>query len=148
MAPAPALHRADGTEISYSSSDCDADAILATILERGGRKFEAVQEEVGLVEAVTAPVLLGLIAGVFWYLIFSAAGEHAEGHEVEVKGRRKGVQRMMIMVADLIGYNGALALGALLAAWVLYSTVSRVVKRPQRTVWLPTSTPDPTAATA
>lgn len=131
------LHSQDGTKLDFSTSDSDADGILAAILEKAGRTFSPAHEEIGAVEAAVPPLFLGVFAGIIWGLIYNAASEHAAGHEIEVKGRRQGLQKLTIWIADLLGYNGVLAIGAVLGALLLGWLVMRLVKRPLRTVWLP-----------
>jgi hypothetical protein len=44
---------------------------------------------------------------------------------------------MMIWAAELLGVNGTIAVGAVGLAFVVGWAARRLVKRPQRTVWLP-----------
>lgn len=131
------LHSQDGAKLDFSTPNSDADGILATILERAGRTFSPAQEEIGVVEAAVPPLFVGLFAAIFWGLIHDAASKHADGQEVVVKGRRQGLQHLTIWAADLLGYNGVMAVGAALGALLLGWLVLRLVKRPLRTVWLP-----------
>jgi hypothetical protein len=66
------------------------------------------------------------------------AGKIAGGEAVEVKRfRRRGLQRMLITVAELQGPEGTIAVGVVLLALVLGWATTRIVRRPKRTVWLP-----------
>ncbi|WP_165072810.1 hypothetical protein [Paludisphaera rhizosphaerae] len=131
------LHSQDGAKLDFSTPNSDADVILAAILEKAGRSFSPAQEEIGAVEAALPPMFLGLIAGLFWAAVYDSASKLAAGEEIVVKGRRQGLQKLTIWVADLLGYNGVLAIGAVLGALLLGWLVMRLVKRPLRTVWLP-----------
>lgn len=131
------LHAQDGSTVKFNTPNSDADGILATILERAGRTFSPGQEAIGVFEAVLPPTILGVLGGLFWMALYDTVKKHAMGEEVEVKGRRQGMQKLLIGVADTLGYNGVLAVGALLAAVILTWLAMRLVKRPLRTVWLP-----------
>ena len=131
------LHGQDGATLKFNTPNSDADGILTAILERGGRTFSPSQEAIGVVEAALPPAILGLIGGLFWMGLYDTVKKHAVGQEVEVSGRRQGMQKLMIWGADLLGYNGVVAIGAVLGALLLGWLVTRLVKRPLRTVWLP-----------
>ncbi|WZO98315.1 hypothetical protein EP7_005375 [Isosphaeraceae bacterium EP7] len=126
------------TSISYSTGDSDADTILQTILERSGRTYQPTQEEVGVVEAVLPPLFVGGIVGLFLGGVYSAATEIAAGNDVEVDGlRRRGLKRLLITIAEIIGVNGSIAIGVILLALIVAWIIRRIVHRPERTVWLP-----------
>jgi len=135
------LHGGDGgsTKIAYTTGENDAGAILETILAKSDRPFRPTQEEIGVVEAVVPPAIVGVIGGLLWAVVYDSATKLAAGQSVEAHGRRAGMQRMMIWAAELLGVNGTLAVGAGLLALMLGWSVMRVVKRPERTVWLPDS---------
>lgn len=130
---------ADGTQsLSFSTADSNADEILRTILAQSGRTFQPTQEEIGVVEALLPPVILGALGGLFWAGVYQAAGKLAAGEEVAVKGvRRRGLQRMLIAVAEVLGTNGTIAVGVVLLVLILAWTAHQLVRRPERTVWLP-----------
>lgn len=123
-------------ELAYSSGEKDAGEILQAILAQSGKTFEPAQEEIGVVEAVLPPVILGGIGAALWFAVYSSANEPA-GKEIEVHGRRQGMKRMLIMIGQTLGPNGAIAVGAVLAALILGWMAMRIVKRPERTVWRP-----------
>ncbi|QEH31885.1 hypothetical protein OJF2_03520 [Aquisphaera giovannonii] len=125
------------TKLSFTTPGSDADAILAEILGRSGRSFETATEEIGVGEAIVPPLIVGAFAGLIWAVVYGMAGQLASGKEVEIKGRRQGMQQMALWVAELLGYNGTLAVGAVLGLLIVGWLVARLVKRPQRTVWLP-----------
>lgn len=127
----------DGTKLKFTSSNADADAILATILERGGRTFIPAQQPIGVVEAVIPPTILGVIGGLFWLALQDTVQKHAAGEEVEVKGRRQGMQKLLVWVADTLGSNGVMLVGVGLGILVVVWLLSRLLKRPERTVWVP-----------
>ena len=124
-------------ELAYSSGEKDAGEILQAILAQSGKTFEPKQEEIGVVEAVLPPVFVGGIGGLLWWAIYDSAVRIAAGEVVEAGHKRRGVQKLMISVAGMLGPNGTIAAGALLLALVLAWLAMRVVKRPERTVWLP-----------
>jgi hypothetical protein len=133
------LHGGEGgsTTISYTTGDGDAGAILESILAKTDRTFRPTQEEIGVVEAVVPPGIVGLIGGLLWAVVYDSARKLAAGETVEAHGRRAGMQQMLIGAAEMLGENGTLAAGAGLLALVLGWAVLRVVRRPERTVWLP-----------
>ena len=125
------------TKLIYTTGDSNADVILQAILERAGQAFEPKQEEVGVVEAVLPPAILGAIAGALWFAIHDSAQKIAAGEVVLAKGRRQGLQKLLIMVSDTLGPTGTMALGIGLLVLILGWATMRIVKRPERTVWLP-----------
>lgn len=128
----------DGTKtLKFSPADNTADAILQTILAQAGRNFQPKQEEIGVVEALIPPVFFGGVGGLFWGLIYHAAGKMAAGEEIEVKGRRQGLQQLLIWAAELLGTNGTIAVGVVLLVLILGWAANRIIHRPERTVWLP-----------
>jgi hypothetical protein len=135
------LHGGDGgsTKLAYTTGDGDAASILQTILAKTDRTFRPTQEEIGVVEALVPPAVVGLIGGLLWGVVYDSAAKLAAGQTVEAHGRRAGMQRMLIGAAELLGVGGALAVGAGLLALVLGWAAMRVVKRPERTVWVPDS---------
>ena len=86
-------------------------------------------------EAVLPPVILGVIIGFFWAMLYLTAGDIASGKEVEVHGRRSFYKQIFAWLAGILGVNGSLILGAGLLLWILWWATMRLVRRPQRTVW-------------
>jgi hypothetical protein len=129
----------DGTKkLSYTTGDENAGEILQVILGQSGRAFESVQEEIGVVEALVPPAIFGAVGGLLWAGVYQSAGQLAAGEEVEAKGfRRRGLQRMLIWIAELLGTGGTVAAGVVLLALILGWAAMRIIKRPERTVWLP-----------
>lgn len=126
----------DGSQkLSFTVAGNDADVVLAEILGRSGKTFETATEEVGVGEAVLPPIIVGLFGGILWAIVFGMANQLASGKEVEIKGRRRGIQQMALWVAELLGYNGTLAVGLALGLLIVGWLASRIVKRPVRTVW-------------
>jgi hypothetical protein len=77
------------------------------------------------------------VGGLFWAGLYQAANKLAAGEAVEVRGRRRGIQRLLIMLAENLGTGGTIAVGVMLLALVLGWAAARIVRRPRRTVWLP-----------
>jgi hypothetical protein len=129
----------DGSRtLKFSTADDNADEILKLVLAQSGRTFQPTQEEIGVVEALIPPVVIGALGGLFWAGVYQAAGEIAAGKEVEVRGfRRRGLQRMLITVAEILGPGGTYVAGVVLLVLILGWAVTRIVRRPERTVWLP-----------
>lgn len=126
-------------KLNYSTGDGDADKILAAVIERSGRTFATNQEDIGAVEAVLPLAIFGGIGGLFWMGVYQSAGQLAAGEQVEARGRRKGMQQILIWIAELLGVHGAIAIGVVGLTLIIGWAVSRIVKRPQRTVWPPES---------
>lgn len=129
----------DGSKaLKFSTADSNADKILQAILAQTDRPFQPSQEEIGAVEALIPPALFGAMGGLLWAGVYHAASELAAGHEVVVKGgRRRGMQQMLIGVAEMLGTTGTVAVGVLLLALILGWAAHRIIRRPLRTVWLP-----------
>jgi len=125
------------TELTYSTGDGNADAILRSILAKTDRAFQSTQEAFTVFEALVSPAILGVFAGLFWGLIYQAAGQLATGEKLEAHGRRAGMQRMLFWAAELLGTNGTIGFGVALLVLFLGWIARRIVKRPERTVWLP-----------
>lgn len=123
--------------LSFTTPDSNADEVLQTILAQSGKTYQPTQEEIGVVEALIPPAVLGAFGGLLWFVIYDSARKLAGGETVEAKGRRAGLQRLLIWVAELLGTNGAIAVGVLLLVLVVGWIAARIIKRPERTVWLP-----------
>lgn len=130
----------DGTTLKFSTSGKNATEIAQTILARTGRSFREEQQDITVVEALLPPLIIGVIIGVLWALLYGTAGQVAAGEKIEVHGRRAGLKRLFVMVAELLGVNGTLLLGGVLLAWILGWATMRVVRPPQRTIWRADST--------
>jgi hypothetical protein len=130
---------ADGsTELAYTTGDSDADAILKEILAQSGRTFQPAEEEIGVIEALIPPGIFGALAAIFWFAVYSSAGQMEAGEEVDVRpGRRAGLRWLLVWVAELLGTGGTIALGVVLLALILGWAAARIIRRPKRTVWLP-----------
>lgn len=50
----------------------------------------------------------------------------------------RGLQRLLIGAAELLGTGGTIAVGVVLALLVVAWAVNRIIHRPERKVWLPT----------
>jgi hypothetical protein len=126
------------TELTYSTADNNADEILRAILAQSGRTFQPTQEEIGVVEALILPAIIGIVGGLFWAGVYQSAGQIAAGAEVEVKGfRHLGFKRLLIWAAELLGTGGTVVVGVLLLVLILGWAAKRIIHRPERTVWLP-----------
>lgn len=121
----------------------DGPGIARSVVERAGIKHPERPENIGVVEALLGPVILGLIAGVVWWFVYNTAITLETGQDVSVtQGSRRGrsFKAMLLFTADLLGTKGTIALGALLAVIFLGWAVKEVVKRPQKLVWGPSKT--------
>jgi hypothetical protein len=128
----------DGSKkLSFSAPSSNADEILRTILARSGRTFQPSQEDIGVGEALLPPGIIGVVAGLLWMGVYQSAVDMAAGKEVVAKGRRQGLQNLLIGVAQMLGTGGTIAVGAVILALVVAWAAKRIVHRPQRTVWVP-----------
>lgn len=123
--------------LSFATADKSAGEVLDAILAQSGRTFQPKQEEIGVVEAVLPPAIVGGIGGLFWMGLYDSATKMAAGETVEAGGRRKGLQQIMIGVAEALGTGGTIAVGVALLALIVGWAAMRIVKRPERTVWRP-----------
>jgi hypothetical protein len=124
-----------GTTLKFPTDGKNATEIAQTIVARTGRSFREEQQDITAVEAVVPPLIIGLIVGVLWALLYGTAGQVAAGEQIEVHGRRAGLKKLFVMVAEMLGMNGTLVLGGVLLAWILGWGTMRLVRRPQRTIW-------------
>ncbi|MEW4569802.1 hypothetical protein AB1L88_18210 [Tautonia sp. JC769] len=128
----------DGSKtLSFPTADGNASEILQAILGRAGRSFQSTREDIGVFEAIIPPAIVGGLGGLFWMGTYDAATRLASGEAVEATGRRQGMKRLLIGVADTLGTTGTIAVGVGLLALVLGWAFLRITRRPQRTVWLP-----------
>jgi hypothetical protein len=125
----------NGSTLTFSTSDNKAGEIARTVLARTGRSFREEQQDIAAFEAVLPPLILGVILGVVWALLYGTAGQLESGEEVQVHGRRAFYKQLFAWVAGMLGVNGTLILGAVLLIWILGWATRRVIRRPQRTVW-------------
>jgi hypothetical protein len=123
--------------LSFSADGVGADEVLRTLLAQSGRTFDSVQEEIGVIEALVPPAVIGAIGGLLWAGINQSAQQLASGHEVRISGRRRGAQQLMVWLAEMLGTSGTMALGVGLLVLVVGWAAARVFKRPQRAVWRP-----------
>jgi hypothetical protein len=123
--------------LSFSTDGNRADEVLQVILAQSGRSFHTAQEEIGVIEALAPPAIIGLISGLLWAGLNQSANQLAAGEEVEIRGTRRGLKQLMAWLAEMLGTSGTIALGVVLLILVLGWAAARVFKRPQRTVWRP-----------
>lgn len=132
---------ADGKEqmLSFMSDEPNADGILRTILARGNQTFQPMLEPISVAEALLPPGIVGVLGALFWAGLYQSAGELAAGNVVEVHGRRRGLQQLMHWIAEVLGVTGVIAVGVVLLTLILGWAAKRIVKRPERTAWVPQS---------
>jgi hypothetical protein len=121
-------------------SDDDGPGIARAVVERAGITHPERSEDIGVVEALLGPVILGVIAGVIWAFVYGAATAIDSGEEIDVaKGssRGRGFKRIIVFIAELLGPTGTLVVGGLLLVLFVGWGIRLVVKRPQRMVWGP-----------
>lgn len=127
----------NGKPVKFASGDKKGAEIIRSVLARAGRPYREEKQDITAVEAVLPPIIIGVIVGFVWTMIYWTAGKIASGENVEVSGRRRGLQQMFVWVAEMLGLNGTLAVGAVLLLAIIGWATMRVVRRPQRTVWQP-----------
>lgn len=126
------------TTLSYSTGDSDADAILESILAQSGRSFQPAKEPIGVIEALIPPAIFGVLGGLFWLALQDSAKKAAAGEVVEVNGlRRRGLKRLLISIAEMLGTSGTTAVGVVLIVLIVGWAAARIIKRPERTVLMP-----------
>ena len=128
-------------QFSVRSGD-DAPGIARAVVERAAIAHPERNEDIGVVEALLGPVIMGVIVGVLWAFVYGAATSIDNHEDVKVglgTRRSRGFKRAVLFVAEMLGTNGTIAVGAVLLAAFLGWAVLRVVKRPQRLVWGPAS---------
>ena len=119
----------------------DSPEIARAVVDRAGITHPERTEDIGVVEALLAPVILGVIVGVLWLIVYGMAtgmegGEEVHNNRVGRRGRGLGV--LFGFIAQILGTNGTIILGAVLLVAFIGWGVMRIVKRPQRMVWGPT----------
>jgi hypothetical protein len=129
----------NGKPLKFASGDKKGAEIIRAVLARAGRPFREGKQDITAVEAVIPPIIIGVIIGFLWTMVYWTAGEMAAepDKEIEVTGRRRGIKQLFVFVAGMLGVNGTLVLGGVLLAAIVGWATMRVVRRPQRTVWQP-----------
>jgi hypothetical protein len=129
-------------ELAYTSAESNADEIMRAIFAKTGKNFQSAQEPISAIDALLPPIFLGVLGGLFWGAIYQSAGQIASGQELEVHGaRRRGFQRIMISLAEILGTNGTILVGVVLLVLIVGWAAKRIIHRPERTVWLPVNAP-------
>ena len=124
--------------LKFSTGEGNADQILGLILAQSGRAFQPKQEEISVVEALIPPGVVGLVVGGLSFAAYDAASKMAQGEDVEVNGlRRRGMKRMLLSVAEMLGTTGITIVGGVLLLLIAAWAVRRITHRPMRTVLLP-----------
>ncbi|MBX6314903.1 MAG: hypothetical protein IRY99_18595 [Isosphaeraceae bacterium] len=62
---------------------------------------------------------------------------HLQPRERRFATRSRGFKRLIVLLAERLGPNGTIAVGAVLFAAFLGWATLRIIKRPQRLVWGP-----------
>ena len=128
-------------KLSFSIGDNKAGEIARAVVARTGRSFREGKQDITAFEAVLPPLILGVLLGFFWTLLYLAAGDLESGKELNTTGRRGLWKALFAWIAEMLGVNGTLILGAVLLLLILGWATNRVVRRPQRTVWQVEATP-------
>lgn len=126
-------------EFMVRSGD-DAPGIARAVVQRAALSHPERSEDIGVVEALIAPVIMGVIVGFLWALVYGAASTLDSGQEINVaQGSSRGrfFKRIILFIAELLGTNGTIVVGVLLLAAFVGWAIHRIVKRPQRLVWGP-----------
>ena len=75
--------------LSYLAiGDNKAGEIARAVLARTGRSFREEKQDITAVEAVLPPLILGVLIGFFWAMLYLTAGDLESGKEVNTTGRR------------------------------------------------------------
>lgn len=125
------------SKVKFAPTDNSADQILDAILARSGQSFQPTQEEIGVVEALLAPGIIGAIGGLFCFALYDSARKLAAGEEVEISGRRRGMQRILVSIAEMVGPTVALGIGVAFLLLIAFWAFRQITKRPMRTVLKP-----------
>ncbi len=134
---APQGDKTEKVEFTVQSGD-DAVAIARTILAQTSIDPQERSEDISVFEALLGPVILGVIAGVILALIYTTANGLESGEDINPnKGslRGRGLKRLAVFVAGLLGTKGTIAVGAILGIGLVAWAVRLIVKRPQRLAW-------------
>ncbi len=126
-------------EFTVRSGD-DAPGIARAVVVRAAISHPERNEDIGVAEALLGPVIMGVIVGVLWAFVYGASTTLDAGEEINVaQGSSRGrfFNRIIVLIAELLGTNGTIAVGALFLAAFLGWAILRIVKRPQRLVWGP-----------
>lgn len=126
-----------GASLKFTANNSEAQEIARAVLARSGRPFREEKQDLGPVEALIQPLVIGGIVGFFWFLLYKSAEQVAAGEVAEIHGRRQGLKQLFVKVSETLGTGGTTAIGAVLGALIIAWAAMRIVKRPQRTVWTP-----------
>jgi hypothetical protein len=126
-------------EFAVQSGD-DAPGIAREVVERAAIPHPERTEDIGVVEALVPPVIVGTLAAVVWGLLYSTASTLQAGGKIDVnKGgfRVRSVKRLFVFCAETLGMNGTIVVGSILLFLIVGWAFHLIVKRPQRLVWGP-----------
>jgi hypothetical protein len=124
-----------GATVKFSTSGNNAGEIARTVLERTGRPFREEHEEISAAEAVMPPAIIGALAVCLWGILYLTAGQIAAGQSIAIRGRRAWLKRLLSTMAEMLGVDGTLALGAVVLLGIAVWAAMRVARRPHRTIW-------------
>jgi hypothetical protein len=132
---------ADGQPATVSflaKSNEEGAAIGRAVAERAGITEPERNEDVSVVEALTGPVILGVIAGVLWLIVYVVAAGIENGEEIKTdqgSSRGRGMKKLVYFVASILGVKGSIAVGVVLLLLFGFWGYTVVAKRPQRIAW-------------
>ncbi len=98
------------------------------------RPSQVTRQEVSFLEAATAPGIVMVVVTILSLAVIATARDLAAGKAIEISGRRQGLKRLLVTIAETLGETNAYIVGGLLIAGSIGYLVMRIVKRPAQDV--------------
>ncbi len=108
--------------------------IIQSLQSAIGRPGETREESVSFLEAVTGPAIITVVAGLLSFALIATSRELAAGHQIEITGRKPGIKRLLVGIAETLGETGSLVVGGLVVVGCLGFLIMRITKRPSQSI--------------
>lgn len=90
------------------------------------KNFSPSTEKLGNAGAIVKPALYTLVVGIFSAVLVYMAKELESGNAVTVSGSRKGFKKILLLIAESLGFYGCLALGIVATAGFVIYTIKQI----------------------
>ena len=89
--------------------------------------------------AAKSPLVVLAVIAFSVFLLVNAAAELADGEDVTVTGRNRGLKKLLAFVLETIGPTGVYIVGGVLSGLALYRLVQRIKNPPVVTILTPSA---------
>lgn len=90
------------------------------------KNFSPSIEQVGNAGAIVKPALYTLVVAIFSAVLVYMAKELESGNAVTVSGSRKGFKKLLLFIAETLGFYGCLALGIVATVGFIMYTITQI----------------------